>query len=276
MSKEVVLVAGAGQIGVAIARRIGYGKTIILGDISLENANKMAKVLYEAGFDVVTTQMNIANRQSIKQVIQTAQQYGKIKYFVNAAGLSPSQASIEEILHVDLYGTAILLEEVGQAIAKGGVGVTISSQSAFRLPALTAIEDEALATTPTEQLLHLPFLQPDSVTSTLHAYQIAKYANQKRVMYEALKWAKSGARLNNIAAGIVVTPLAIDEFNSERGDFYKEMFAKSPAGRPATADEIANIAQFLMSEQAQFITGSTFLVDGGATASYFYSNHIAL
>jgi NAD(P)-dependent dehydrogenase (short-subunit alcohol dehydrogenase family) len=189
---------------------------------------------------------------------------------VNAAGVSPSQAPIEAILKVDLYGTAVLLEEVGKVIKEGGVGVTISSQSGFRMPALTAKEDELLATTPVEELLDLEILQPKNIKDTLHAYQIAKRCNEKRVMAESVKWGMRGARLNDIAPGIIVTPLAIDEFNGPRGDFYKNMFAKCPAGRPGTADEVANVAELLMSERGAFITGSTILIDGGATASYYY------
>ncbi len=189
---------------------------------------------------------------------------------VTGAGVSPSQAPVEEILKVDLYGTAVLLEEVGKVIAEGGCGVTISSQSGWRMPQLTAEEDLQLATTPTEELLKLNILQPENIRDTLHAYQMAKRCNEKRVMAESVKWGERGARLNDIAPGIIVTPLAIDEFNGPRGDFYKNMFAKCPAGRPGTADEVANVAELLMNDKGAFITGSTFLIDGGATSSYFY------
>ncbi|WP_461218055.1 SDR family oxidoreductase [Lapidilactobacillus salsurivasis] len=269
-TREVMIVTGAGQIGLAIARRMGVGKKIILGDKVLAHAQAMAKILNEAGFDALPVELDLASRTSIKQLLATAQSFGVIKSLVNAAGVSPSQASIETILQVDLYGTAVLLEEVGQVIAPDGVGVTISSQSGHRMPALTAAEDEQLALTPTEELLDLPLLQPEQVRDSLHAYQLAKRCNEKRVMAEAVKWGQRGARLNDIAPGIIVTPLALDEFNGPRGDFYKNMFAKSPAGRPGTADEVANVADLLMSESGAFISGSTFLIDGGATAAYFY------
>ena len=270
MKKEVMLVTGAGQISMAIARRIGFGKKIILGDKKIENANAIAKIMNEAGYDVVPFEMDLSSRESILAIIAEAQKYGEIKYLVNGAGVSPSQASIEAILKVDLYGTAVLLEEVGKVIAEGGCGVTISSQSGWRMPQLTAEQDRQLATTPTEELLSLEILQPENIRDTLHAYQLAKRCNEKRVMAECVKWGKRGARLNDIAPGIIVTPLAIDEFNGPRGDFYKNMFAKCPAGRPGTADEVANVAELLMSDKGAFITGSTFLADGGATASYFY------
>ena len=268
--KEVMILAGAGQIGMAIARRMGYGKKIVIGDKKLENAKAIEKVMTDTGFDVLAMEMDISSRESIKELIAEAQKYGEITMLINAAGVSPSQASVETILRVDLYGTAVLLEEVGKVIKAGGVGVTISSQSGHRMPALTPKEDEQLAITPTEELLNLSILRPENIKDTLHAYQIAKRCNEKRVMAEAVKWGEKGARINSISPGIVVTPLAIDEFHGPRGDFYKNMFAKCPAGRLGTADEIANVAELLMSDKGAFITGSDFLIDGGATASYFY------
>ncbi len=268
--KEVMILTGAGQIGMAIARRMGHGKKIVIGDKSMDNAKAIAGTMNGAGFDVAAMEMDLSNRDSIQALIAQAQKYGDVTMLVNAAGVSPSQAPIEAILKVDLYGTAVLLEEVGKVIAPGGVGVTISSQSGYRMPALTPEADELLATTPTEGLLALDILQPQNIRDTLHAYQMAKRCNVKRVMAEAVKWGQRGARVNSISPGIVVTPLAIDEFNGPRGDFYKNMFANCPAGRPGTADEIANVAELLMSDRGAFITGADFLVDGGATASYFY------
>ena len=270
MKKDVILWAGAGQIGMAIARRIGTGKKIVVGDKKLENAESIAKIMNEAGFDVVPVQMDLSDKASILDFIKAGQTYGEIAMLINAAGVSPSQASVETILKVDLYGTAVLLEEVGKIIKEGGVGVTISSQSGHRMAQLTAAEDELLACTPVEELLSLELLQPENIKDTLHAYQMAKRCNEKRVMYEAVKWGERGARINSISPGIIVTPLAIDEFNGVRGEFYKNMFAKCPAGRPGTADEVANVAELLMSEKGAFITGADFLIDGGATASYFY------
>src|SRR5574344_189013 len=270
--KKVMILAGAGQIGLAIARRMGVGMKIVLGDKRLQNATTIADIMNKAGFDVTPIEMDLSSRDSIKNIIAKAQEFGEITMLVNAAGVSPSQAPIEAILKVDLYGTAVLLEEVGKVIARGGVGVTISSQSGWRMPQLTAEQDAQLATTPTEELLKLDILQLKNIKDTLHAYQMAKRCNEKRVMAEAVKWGERGARINDIAPGIIVTPLAIDEFNGPRGAFYKNMFAKCPAGRPGTADEVANVAELLMSEKGAFISGSTFLVDGGATASYWYGD----
>ena len=271
MKKNVMILTGAGQIGMAIARRMGYGMKIVIGDKRRDNAETIAETMNKAGFETVPVEMDLSSRESILGLIDSAKHYGEIQMLINAARVSPSQASIETILHVDLYGTAVLLEEVGKVIAEGGTGVTISSQSGHRLPALGTEIDEQLAMTPAEDLLKLDILQPANIRDTLHAYQLAKRCNVKRVMSESVRWGERGARINSISPGIIVTPLAIDEFNGPRGDFYKNMFAKCPAGRPGTADEVANVAELLMSERGAFITGSDFLIDGGATASYFYA-----
>lgn len=265
-----MILTGAGQIGMAITRRMGYGMKIVIGDKNKANAEAIAETMNKAGFDAVPVEMDLSSHTSVLNLIAEAQKYGEISMLVNAAGVSPSQAPIETILKVDLYGTAMLLEEVGKVIKAGGVGVTISSQSGHRMPALTPEEDEMLASTPPDELLSLDMLQEKNIRDTLHAYQMAKRCNVKRVMAEAVKWGERGARVNSISPGIIVTPLALDEFNGPRGVFYKNMFAKCPAGRPGTADEIANVAELLMSNRGAFITGADFLIDGGATASFFY------
>ena len=215
VKKDVMILTGAGQIGMAIARRMGYGKKIVIGDKKLENAQKIAEVMNNAGFDAEAVEMDLSSRESIRNLIARAMEYGDISMLVNAAGVSPSQATAEELLQLDI-------------------------------------------------------LQPENIRDTLHAYQMAKRCNEKRVMAEAVKWGRRNARINSISPGIIVTPLAVDELNGPRGDFYKNMFANCPADRPGTADEVANAAELLMSDKGAFITGADFLIDGGATASYFY------
>ncbi len=270
MDKKVMLLTGAGQIGMAIARRTGQGMTILVGDSNAGHAQAICATMNAAGFDAVPMEMNLSSRESICRFIAKGQSLGTITTLVNAAGVSPSQASIETILRVDLYGTAVLLEEVGKVIAEGGSGVTISSQSGHRMPALTPEQDEQLALTPTELLLGLEMLQPANIRDTLHAYQLAKRCNVKRVMAQAVEWGKRNARINSLSPGIIMTPLAVNEFNGPRGAFYKDMFARCPARRPGTPDEVANVAELVLSDRGAFITGSDFLLDGGTTASYFY------
>ena len=270
IQKDIIVLTGAGQIGLAIVRRIAGGNKVFVADWKLENAEALTKTLTEAGFAATAFRTDISDRNSVLALIAAAREEGQIAMFINAAGLSPSQSTREHILEVDLYGTAVLLEEFGKVIKTGGSAVTISSQSGHRMPALTAEADRLLATTPTEDLLKLDLLQPDHIKDTLHAYQVAKRCNVKRVMAEAVKWGERGARVNSISPGIIVTPLALDEFSGPRGNFYKNMFARSPAGRPGMADELAHVAELLLSEKGAFITGADFLIDGGATASYFY------
>jgi len=270
MMKNVIVVIGAGSIGQAIARRVSQGKHVLLADLRQENADAAAQVLKDAGFDVTTSHVDVSSRASIQALVKRATELGEIMGVIHAAGVSPSQASSETILAVDLYGTAVVLEEFGKAIANGGSGIVIASQSGHRLPPLTVEENEALATTETETLLALPMLQKDKITDPLLAYQYSKRGNSLRVMAEAVKWGKRGARLNTISPGIIFTPLANDELSGPRGAGYRKMLEISPAGRGGTPDEVGAVAALLMGPEGSFITGSDFLMDGGVTASYWY------
>jgi NAD(P)-dependent dehydrogenase (short-subunit alcohol dehydrogenase family) len=267
---DVIVLIGAGSIGQAIARRVSAGKHLLLGDLRQENSDAAAKVLSEAGFEVSTASVDVSSRASVHALVETATAIGPVTRVIHAAGVSPSQASPELILHVDLYGTAVVLEEFGNVIAKGGSAVVIASQSGHRLPALTQEQNKALATTPTEELLSLPFLQLDKVTDPLNAYQLSKRGNSLRVMAEAVRWATRGARVNTISPGIIITPLAKDELTGPRGEGYRRMLSLSPAGRAGTPDEVGNVAALLMGADGAFITGSDFLMDGGVTAAYWY------
>ena len=267
---EVAVLVGSGSIGQAIIRRVGADKKVVLGDLKISAANDAAKVLENAGFDVEAVEVDISSRDSILNLVEQAKKFGEIKNFVNAAGVSPSQASVQTILKVDLYGTAVLLEEFGKVIADGGSGVIISSQSGHRLHALTEEENFQLATTPTEELLEIGFLK--EITDTLKAYQYSKRCNGLRVMYEATRWGKRGATINAISPGVIITPLANDELNGPRGEGYRNMLKASPAGRAGTPDEVGDLAEFLMSSRGKFISGADFLIDGGTTASYFFGD----
>jgi NAD(P)-dependent dehydrogenase (short-subunit alcohol dehydrogenase family) len=268
--KNVNVVIGAGLIGQAIARRVSSGKHVLLADLHQENADVAAKVLSDAGFEVSTAVVDVSSRKSVHALVETAMAIGTITGVIHAAGVSPTQASPETILKVDLYGTALVLEEFGNVIAQGGAGVVIASQSGHRLPALTPEQDKALATMPTDELLALPILQPDQVTDSLHAYQVSKRGNSLRVMAEAVRWGKRGARVNTISPGIICTPLAKKELAGPRGPGYRRMLELSPAGRIGTPDEVGTVGALLMGPDGGFITGSDFLMDGGVTASYWH------
>lgn len=270
MRSQVVVVIGAGSIGQAIARRISAGKHVVLADLNQENADAAATVLADAGFETSAAVVDVSSRDSVHALVETATGLGEVTGVIHAAGVSASQASIEAILHVDLYGTALVLEEFGTVIAEGGAGVVIASQSGHRLPALTREQDKALATAPVEELLALPMLQPDQLADGLHAYQVSKRANVLRVQAEAVRWGERGARVNAISPGIIITPLARDELNGVNGAGYRRMIELAPAGRAGTPDEVGTVGELLMTEAGAFITGSDILMDGGGTAAHFY------
>ena len=268
--KDVIVVIGAGQIGQAIARRVGVGKHVVLADLHEDTANAAAEVLANAGYEASVATVDASSREAVLALVERATGLGDVTGLIHAAGVSPSQATPATILKVDLYGTALVLEEFGNVVARGGAGVVIASQSGHRLPPLTVEQNKALATTPVEELLGLPFLQPDRVTDSLHAYQLSKRGNSLRVMAEAVRWGKRGARVNTISPGIIITPLAKDELTGPRGEGYRRMIELSPAGRAGTPDEVGTVGALLMGPDGGFITGSDFLMDGGVTAAYWY------
>jgi NAD(P)-dependent dehydrogenase (short-subunit alcohol dehydrogenase family) len=269
---DVIVVIGAGSIGQAIVRRVAAGKQVLLADLKPENADAAAKVLSDAGFTVATATVDVSSRASVHALVETAAKLGEVFGVIHAAGVSPSQASPETILKVDLYGTALVLEEFGSVIARGGAGVVIASQSGHRLPPLSVEQNSALATTPVEELLTLPFLQLHQIKDSLHAYQLSKRGNSLRVMAEAVRWGKRGARVNTISPGIIITPLANDELKGPRGPGYRRMLEISAAGRAGTPDEVGTVGALLMGSDGAFITGSDFLMDGGVTAAYWYGD----
>lgn len=270
--RDVIVVVGPGQIGQAIARRVGVGKHVLLADQRQQNAAAAAQVLENAGYETSVATVDVSSRQDVQALVETATGLGEVTGLIHAAGVSPSQASPATILKVDLYGTALVIEAFGKVIARGGAGVVIASQSGHRLPALSVEQNKALAMTPVEELLGLPFLQSDQVTDSLHAYQLSKRGNSLRVMAEAVRWGKRGARVNTISPGIIMTPLAKDELSGPRGEGYRRMIEGSAAGRAGMPDEVGAVGALLMGPDGGFITGSDFLMDGGVTAAYWYGD----
>jgi len=268
--QSVTVLIGSGSIGVAIARRVSAGKHILLADLRQENADAASAILSNAGFEVSTAAIDVSSRMAVESLAEKAASLGDVTGVIHAAGVSPSQAPIAMILKVDIYGTALVLEMFGNVIARGGSGVVIASQSGHRLSALTDEQNKLLATTPADQLLSLPMLQPDKIRDTLHAYQLSKRGNALRVMAEAVRWGKRGARVNTISPGIIITPLAKDELTGPRGEGYRRMIEGCPVGRAGTSDEVANVAALLMGPDGAFITGSDILMDGGVTSSFFF------
>lgn len=269
-NKQVSVLMGAGSIGLAIIRRVSAGKHIVLADYSLQNAEQAATTLENAGFECSILKCDLGSKEDILRLVEYATAKGPVTNVVCAAGMSPSQAPVKDILRVDLYGTAVLLEEFGKVIADGGSGIVISSQSGHRLPALPEEQNRALAITPCEDLLQLPFLL--EISDTLKAYQYSKRCNVLRVAMEATRWGRRGATVNSISPGIIITPLANDELHGPRKEGYLRMIEGMPARRAGTPDEVGDLAEFLMSSRGRFISGADLLIDGGCTASYWYGD----
>ena len=265
-NKPVIALLGAGCMGTAIVRRIASGKIILLGDISEKNLEKTASELRYGGYEVHTQVVDATDRPSVEAFAQKAASLGPVKYFIDTAGASPNQASPEHIVKLDLVSTAIAIDEFGKVMAEGGAGLIVSSQTGYMMDFSPEIERQ-LALTPTEELADLPFVKKDAVANPGIAYIAAKRCNHLRVRTAAATtWAQRRARINTISPGIIVTPLAYDEFNAA-GEGYQKMIEASPARRVGTADEIAAAGAFLLGEEAGFITGIDLLMDGGVIAA---------
>lgn len=267
MNKDVLVIIGTGGIGNAIARRSGFGKAIILADISEKALARAAAELEEAGYEVEARTVDVSSRESVRSLAAYAASRGTVKGVVNTAGLSPNMASATKVLEVDLYGAAVVFEEFEGVIAAGGAGLIISSMAGHMLPPLDHADEDALAFTPAEQLLALPMLSEENIPDSMAAYCVAKKANHLRVRGCAMQWGTKGARVNSISPGIIATALARHELDSEIGDGYRAFIAASPAGRLASPDEVAVLANYLLGSDAGFVTGSDFLIDGGVIAA---------
>ena len=270
MSTNVLVVIGAGSIGQAIARRTGAGKHVLLADFNETNLQNAKTALEDAGHTVSTQRVDVSDRDSVAALARAAAGLGDVVQVVSTAGVSPVQAPAEAVLAVDLYGTAVVLEEFGTVIAPGGAGVHISSMAGHMPPPLDPGTARALAFTPTEDLLALPVLGPDAVPNSGAAYAISKQANHLRVQAAAVTWGDRGARVNSISPGIILTPLARDEMSGPGAEGYRKMIDVSAAGRVGTADEVATVAAFLLGTDAGFITGTDLLIDGGVIAAGRY------
>jgi NAD(P)-dependent dehydrogenase (short-subunit alcohol dehydrogenase family) len=263
----VQVVIGAGSIGQAIARRTGAGKHVLLADFNETNLQNAKTALEDAGHTVSTQRVDVSDAASVRALAQAAAGLGDVVQVVSTAGVSPVQAPAEAVLAVDLYGTAVVLEEFGKVIAPGGAGVHISSMAGHMPPPLDPETAHALAFTPVEELLALPVLAPDAVPNSGAAYAISKQANHLRVQAAAVPWGDRGARVNCISPGIILTPLARDEMSGPGAEGYQRMIEVSAAGRVGTADEVATAAAFLLGPDAGFITGTDLLIDGGVIAA---------
>ena len=264
--KAVVALLGAGSMGTAIVRRIGAGKKILLGDISVKALERVSDDFRRCGYDVETIQVNALQKESVEAFAQKAAELGSVMYFIDTAGASPNQAKPEHIVDLDMVGTGYAIDAFGDVMAEGGAGLIISSQAAYMYPIPNDIELQ-LVNTPTEQLKDVKFIREVALKDSGLAYMIAKRMNHLQAQRAAAtSWGQRRARINTISPGIIVTPLAYDEFNAN-GEGYQAMIDASAARRTGTSDEIAEAAAFLLGEHARFITGPDLLIDGGVIAS---------
>jgi len=268
--KDVIVVIGSGAIGLAIARRVGPGKLVLLADLEESNAATAAQQLAGAGIEAGSSCVDVTSRSSVQALAASANKLGNVTGLIHTAGVSPSSASPDLILKVDLYGAALVLEVFGDCIVSGGAGVLVSAQAGHRLEPLSSEQCRLLAMTSADELLALDMLKAEQLTDPLLAYQFAKRGSALRVAAESVRWGRRGARLNAISPGIITTPLAQKELSGSHRDSYLRMIEQSVAGRVGTPDEVATVAALLMGPDAAFISGSDFLMDGGVTADYWY------
>ena len=265
-NKEVVVLLGAGSMGTAIIKRISTNRIILLGDINEDNLKTREKELKYNGYAVETQVVDAMDEKSLETFAKKANELGDIKYFIDTAGASPNQASPEHIINLDLVATSLAIDIFGKYIAKNGAGLIISSQTGYMMDLPPEVEKQ-IALTPTDKLKDIDFIKNDAMVNSGVAYVVAKRSNHLKVRTAAAtSWADRGARINSISPGIIVTPLAYDEFESA-GDAYQEMINSSPARRVGTSEEIARAGEFLLSDNSSFITGIDLLIDGGVIAS---------
>ncbi|WP_433528559.1 SDR family oxidoreductase [Micromonospora sp. CA-263727] len=267
MPNEVLVVIGAGGMGVAASRRVGAGKTVLLGEYDETTLNAAALALRDEGQQVHAQVVDISSRESVRALARMAADLGPVRQVIHTAGLSPAQASVESILRVDLLGTAFILDEFAQVITMGGAGVVISSMSGHLVAPPSYEVERQLALTPADELLALPAADAAAFATAGHAYSFSKRANQLRVRAASAGWGARGARINSISPGVISTKMGQQELASPAGAGMRAMVEASGAGRLGSPDDIAAAAEFLLSDGASFITGTDLLVDGGVVAA---------
>jgi NAD(P)-dependent dehydrogenase (short-subunit alcohol dehydrogenase family) len=267
MHKDVLTVIGIGGMGLAVARRAGSGKAVLVADFDEQTLHAAAATLEAEGHDVTGRRVDVSSGESVRQLAEQAAALGPVTQLVHTAGLSPTQASAEAIMHVDPLGVAHVLEEFGAVVAPGGAGVVIASMAGHIADPFTAEQERALTTAGPGTVLTLPFIEAAVGGDPGMAYAVAKRANHLQVEGASVAWGRRGARVNSISPGVISTTMGHQELASESGAFMRSMVDASATGRLGTPDDIAAVAAFLLSDAASFVTGTDVLVDGGVVAA---------
>lgn len=267
MSTKVIVTVGAGGMGQAITRRVAPGSSVLLADFDEELLARVHGELENEGHDVTSIVVDVSSHTSVGDLARTATELGDVTHLIHTAGVSAAKSDTSAILAVDLAGVAYCVEEFGKVIAPGGSGVVIASMAGtLASPRLTLDMERALTITPPGELLSLPFLAVDALQPPTRAYAISKRANQLRMAAAALDWGRRGARINSISPGVISTPQSHDELLGDSAESIREIISRSPRRRIGTPGDIAAAAAFLLGPDADFITGTDLLVDGGSIA----------
>ena len=265
-NKEVIALLGGGAMACAIAKRLGTGRTILIGSRSAEKLENQSKELRYQGYIVETQQVDALDTESVRAFAARAAELGPVKYFIDSAGASPHQTNPEHILALDMVATGHAIDIFGEVVAEGGAGLVISSQTGYMYPIPYDVEQQIIASAP-DELMDIQFMTETAARDSGIAYMVAKRVNHLQVLRAAATtWRDRRARINTISPGVIVTPLAYDEF-AAAGEGYQRMIDASAAQRVGTPDEIAEAAAFLLGEHAGFITGTDLLIDGGTIAA---------
>ena len=267
MIRDVSVVIGVGGMGVAVARRVGPGRSLVLADVDAEALRHIADQLRDEGHRVTTAHVDVTSRSSVLELAAVAAAAGPVTSVVHTAGLSPEQATVKAILAVDLLGVALTLDAFGAVIEHRGAGVIIASMAAHLNAPMEPHVEFQLATAATEDLLTLAPSDPNRFSGPGEAYAYAKRVNQLRVASAATTWGSRGARINSISPGIISTAMGRQELAGDSGGAMQAMIDGSGSQRIGTADDIAGVVDFLLSPAASYVTGTDILVDGGVTAA---------
>ncbi|MDI6901540.1 MAG: SDR family oxidoreductase [Anaerosomatales bacterium] len=267
-TRETIVVTGVGGMGVAIARRLGAGRTLVLADFAKGLLEQVTEQLRGEGHDVHAVRTDISRLESVRELVAKADAVGDFRAVVHTAGLSPVQASPAAIVSVDVMGTAYVLDAFCEIARPGSVAVCIASM-AGTMAELPPETEHALAVTPSAELEKLPVLDPANLDPGT-AYSIAKRANQARVRAMSVVWGARGGRVVSVSPGVISTPMGQQELAGPSGDQMRAMIAASGVKRIGTPDDIAVAVEFLVGHGASFITGTDILVDGGTVAALAY------